>query len=61
MGPELFHAEGQTDRYDKVIVATRNFANAHKNWTNNNKAGSKDKKEKKKAIRPCDRRFRFFG
>jgi len=34
MGAELFHADGQTDRQadmTKVIVAFRNFENAHLN------------------------------
>jgi hypothetical protein len=31
VGPELFHADGQTD-ITKLIVTFRNFANAPKNW-----------------------------
>jgi len=31
VGVELFHAYGQTDRHDKLIVAFRNFANIPKN------------------------------
>jgi hypothetical protein len=29
--PELFHADGQTHIMTKLIVAFRNFANAHNN------------------------------
>jgi hypothetical protein len=28
VGAELFHAEGEKDRYDELIVAIRNFAKA---------------------------------
>jgi hypothetical protein len=28
VGAELFHADGQTDRHDKLVVAFRNFAKA---------------------------------
>ena len=28
LGAELFHADRQTDSFDEVIVAFRNFANA---------------------------------
>ena len=31
VGAELFDADEQTDRHDKLIVAFRNFANAPKN------------------------------
>jgi len=31
LGAELCHADGQTDRMTKLIVAFRNFANAPKN------------------------------
>jgi len=30
VGDELFHADGQTYRHNKLIVAFRNFANAPK-------------------------------
>jgi len=32
VGAELFHTDGRTDM-TKLIVVFRNFANAHKNWS----------------------------
>jgi hypothetical protein len=31
LGTELFHADGQTDRYDEANNLVRNFANSHEN------------------------------
>jgi hypothetical protein len=31
VGAESFNADGRTEGYDEVVVAFRNFANAHKN------------------------------
>ena len=36
MGGELIHADGQTDRYDGVILAFQNFANASNKTINVN-------------------------
>jgi hypothetical protein len=35
MGPESFHVDGRTDRYDKPIYAFRNFANVPNKTINN--------------------------
>jgi len=44
VGAELFHTDGQTTDMTKLIVAFRNFANAHKNIKNRLKVHMNDTK-----------------